>query len=269
VKPFGIPPSVGLARRRRHATDAAGGTIKTGKPLPQTMLGRLRRRYLDILASIYIYNEHRGYSSLDRVLEAVRARCPDDRPFIAEVEKHRADERRHYVMFRRYFELRGEMPYAVDRTCGHIDRLIRLTFGCHIDDLDTAAVVADGALFNRLCRIIMITEQRGMRMVDALLASRLVRSDRSLIKIFRVVERDEPSHWMPYEAWLARHHGGRPRWFERAADFWVHLSLVLAKLPLLYLNPALERRRDWYDDGEAEADEPAPAAVPMAAAAAA
>jgi hypothetical protein len=231
------------------------------------MFAKLRRRYLDILASIYIYNEHRGYSSLDRVLEAVRARCPDDRSFIAEVEKHRADERKHYVMFRRYFEARGETPYAVDRTCGHIDRLIRLTFGCHIDDLDTAAVVADGELFNKLCRIIMITEQRGMRMVDALLASRAVASDRALTKIFAVVERDEPSHWMPYDAWLARHQGGRPRLAERIADGWVHLSLVLAKLPILYLNPRLSRRDGWYDDGEEQA-RPISAARPAAAAAA-
>src|SRR3954463_8511915 len=204
-----------------------------------TISARLSRRYLDILASIYIYNEHRGYSSLDRVLEAVRARCPDDRAFIAEVEKHRADERKHYIMFRRYFEARGEMPYAVDRPCGHIDRLIRLTFGCHIDDLDTAAVVRDGALFNKLCRIIMITEIRGMHMVDVLLASSLIGQDRALVKIFKVVERDEPSHWMPYEAWLRAHEGGRPRLRERIADTWVHLSLVLAKLPLLYLNPRL------------------------------
>jgi hypothetical protein len=209
---------------------------------------RLRRRYLDILASIYIYNEHRGYGSLDRVLEAVRARCPDDHAFIAEVEKHRADERKHYLMFRRYFEGRGEMPYAADRTCGHIDRLIRLTFGCHIDDLDTRAVVADGELFNKLCRIIMITEIRGMRMVDVLLENVMVKSDRGLIKIFRVVERDEPSHWMPYQAWLRNHDGGKPRLSERIADSWVHLSLIVAKLPVLYLNPRLARRTDWHDD---------------------
>lgn len=66
-----------------------------------------RRRFLDVLASIYIYNEHRGYTSLDRVLEAVRVRCPDDPDFIAAIEKHRADERKHYVMFRRWFELQG------------------------------------------------------------------------------------------------------------------------------------------------------------------
>ena len=62
------------------------------------------RRYLDLLGSIYIYNEHRGYTAIDRVLEAIRARSPDDHELIAAVESHRADERKHYVMFRRWFE---------------------------------------------------------------------------------------------------------------------------------------------------------------------
>ena len=34
------------------------------------MLAWYRRRWLDLVASIYIYNEHRGYSSIDRVLAA-------------------------------------------------------------------------------------------------------------------------------------------------------------------------------------------------------
>ena len=82
------------------------------------------RRYLDLLGSIYIYNEHRGYTAIDRVLEAVRARSPDDHALIAAIESHRADERKHYVMFRRWFERRGVMPLALDRTFGHIDRFI-------------------------------------------------------------------------------------------------------------------------------------------------
>ncbi len=211
------------------------------------MFRRLHRRYLDILASIYIYNEHRGYSSLDRVLEALIAKYPDDAAFIADVRKHRADERKHYVMFKRYFESIGAMPYSVDRTCGHIDRLIKLTFGCHIDELDTRAVIASDTLFNKLCRIVMLTEVRGMKQVDILLQSSLMTSDKSLVKIFRVIERDEPSHWMPYMDWLKRHGGGMPTRFERFADFWVHRSLIFAKLPLLYLNPRLARRREWQD----------------------
>ena len=225
------------------------------------MLQAATRRYLDILASVYIYNEHRGYSSLDRVLEAVRGRYPDDHEFIAQVEKHRADEHKHYAMFKRYFQLRGTMPYRVDRTCGHIDRLIRLTFGCHIDDLDTEEVIGSEALFHKLCRIIMITEIRGMNTVDKLLHSFLLKSDRALIAIFRVIERDEPSHWMPYQGWLERHGGDRSRLSERLADFWVSCSLLFAKLPLLYFNPRLPRRTDWQDDHDE--------AIPLSAAEAA
>src|SRR5215207_8225195 len=166
-------------------------------------LAAFRARFLDVLASIYIYNEHRGYTSLDRVLEAVRARCPDEEGFIAAVVKHRADEHKHYRMFRRWFERNGRLPLKVDRTCGHIDRFIETVFGCTIDELDTQAIVADGAEFEKLCRVIMLTEQRGMSQVEVLLRNRHVLSDPVMSRIFRIVERDEPGHWMPYHAWLA------------------------------------------------------------------
>lgn len=113
-------------------------------------------RYLDVLASIYLYNEYRGYTALDRVIEAVRLRCPDDPQFTAEVIRHRADERKHYVMFKRWFELQGRMPLRLDTRFGHIDRFIQWVFGCSIDQLDTGNVVADPAEFERLCRVIML-----------------------------------------------------------------------------------------------------------------
>jgi uncharacterized protein (UPF0297 family) len=215
------------------------------------MLAAAHRRYLDILASVYIYNEHRGYTSIDRVLGAVRSRHPQARDFIAAVEKHRRDERQHYLMFRRYFEDMGRMPYRVDRTCGHIDRLIRLTFGCGIDELDTDAVIDSPPLFHKLCRIIMLTEMRGMRQVEILLNSPLMTGDKRLVKIFKVIERDEPSHWAPYQAWLEDNDGGAPTRGERAADALVHRTLLTVKLPALYFNPRLPRRTDWYDSGEA------------------
>lgn len=217
------------------------------------MLDAFRRRYLDVLGSIYIYNEHRGYTSIDRVLEAVQAHCPDDAAFIAAIRKHRADERKHYVMFRRWFELRGDMPLSVDRACGHIDRFVEIVFGSTIDELDTQAVIASPALFERLCRVIMLTEMRGMKQVDILLKSRLVRSDPVLVKIFRIVERDEPSHWQPYRDWLVR--TGRPQASrrEKLVDFWIHRELLFLKLPLLFLNPWLPRAATWADAGEMEA----------------
>lgn len=211
------------------------------------MFNRLRQRYLDLLASIYIFNEHRGYSSLDRVLIAVRRRHPDAADFIAAVEKHRADERKHYLMFRAWFERRGNMPYAVDKTCAHIDRLIRMTFGCDVDAIDTEAVISSEALFQKLCRVIVLTEVRGMWQVEQLLTMKSVTGDKGLNKIFHVIERDEPSHWMPYDAWLRQHDARRARLRERLADWWVHKSLILFKLPLLYLNPWLSRRTDWQD----------------------
>jgi hypothetical protein len=208
-----------------------------------------RTRYLDVLASIYLYNEHRGYTALDRVLAAVRARCPDDAGFIAEVEKHRADERKHYVMFRRWFELQGRMPLAVDRACGHIDHFIERVFRCRIDELDTENVVTDGDAFEKLCRVIMLTEQRGYAQVEILLRSAIVRSDPAMLRIFRVVHGDEPDHFLPYQHWLEAHgRRPRPRWNERMADFCIHKLLMLVKLPVLFLDSGAPRLERWPDD---------------------
>ena len=215
------------------------------------MFAALSRRYLDVLASIYIYNEHRGYTSLDRVLEAVRARCPDDHDFIAAVEKHRADEHKHYQMFKRYFELEGRMPLAVERTCGHIDHFIDIMFGRSIDELDTAEVVANDDLFEKLCRVIMLTEQRGMRQVEILLKSPRILNDRKLKRIFEVIERDEPSHWMPYRDWLARNERRMPRWWEKLIDFRIHRELMFIRLPAVFLNARMKRREVWPDASDA------------------
>ena len=182
----------------------------------QTGIGaRLRDRYLEVVASIYLYNEHRGYTALDRVLEAARARCPGEAEFIKAVASHRADERKHYLMFKRWFERRGRMPLAVDRSCGHIDHFIQRIFGCKIDDLDTAAVIADGRAFERLCRIIMLTEQRGFAQVEVLLRNRMIRADPVMSRIFTIIHADEPSHFLPYQHWLEGQGRAHGRWNER------------------------------------------------------
>jgi hypothetical protein len=209
-----------------------------------------RRRYLDILGSIYIYNEHRGYTALDRVLAGVRRRFPDDHAFIAAIERHRADEHKHYLMFRRWYEKRGQMPLFVDRTCGHIDRFVQIMFRTTIDELDEKSVVADDRLFERLCRVISLTERRGYRQVEILLKHPIVRRDPGLMKIFRIIQQDEPSHWAPYEGWLRANGRREPRWWERAIDGFIHSELLLLKLPILFLNPRLPRRTDWADSGE-------------------
>lgn len=227
------------------------------------MFAAFRRRYLDLLGSIYIYNERRGYLSIDRVLEAVRARAPDDHALIAAIEKHRADERKHYVMFRRWFELQGKMPLKVDRTCGHIDRFVEIMFRRTIDDLDTQAIIADDRLFERLCRVISLTEQRGHRQVHVLLNHPLVKHDKALVRIFQVIERDEPSHWAPYDGWLKANGKRDPVWWERAIDGFIHSELLLLKLPVLFLNPWVGRYDRWPDADEPPA--PGRAPLPMAA----
>jgi hypothetical protein len=215
---------------------------------PQGGIGaELRDRYLEVVASIYLYNEHRGYTALDRVLEAARARCPDEAEFIAAVASHRADERKHYLMFKRWFE---RMPLAVDRSCGHIDHFIQRIFGCKIDDLDTAAVIGDGMAFERLCRIIMLTEQRGFAQVEVLLRNRIISRDPVLSRIFTIIHADEPSHFLPYQHWLERQGSAQGRWNERLADWSIHKLLMLVKLPTLYFNGAAKRLVAWPDADE-------------------
>jgi hypothetical protein len=214
-------------------------------------LTAVRDRYLDVLASVYIYNEFRGYTSLDRVLEAVRARCADDAEFIAEVVKHRADERKHYLMFKRWFERQGRMPLQMDRGAGHIDRFIQWVFGCTIEDLDTGAIIADPGEFEKLCRVIMLTEQRGFAQVEILLKNRFVRGDPVMKKIFEIVHKDEPDHFLPYQNWLERHDKAAAKWNERAADWCIHKALMLVKLPSIFLNRATPRLECWPDEDSA------------------
>jgi rubrerythrin len=211
------------------------------------MLEWFSRRYLDVVGSIYIYNEHRGYTAIDRVIEAVRDRSPDDFKLIARIERHRADERKHYLMFRRWFERRGVMPLRVDRSFGHIDRFVEIMFQRPIARLHTQQVVSSTAMFERLCRVISLTEKRGFRHVEILLANRLILSDPVLTRIFKVIHRDEPSHWSPYDEWLEAHAKRDVRWWERAIDSFIHAELLFIKLPFLFLNPWAVRCTQWAD----------------------
>jgi hypothetical protein len=229
------------------------------------MTSSFGRRWLDIVTAIYVYNEHRGYTALDKVLRAVTRHFPDDEELIADVEQHRADERKHYLMFKRWFEKRGEMPLFVDRACGHIDRFVELVFRSRIDDLDIDGFIEEGH-FEELCRVISLTEQRGYRQVEILLRHPLIRQDRGLTKIFEIIKQDEPRHWAPYVRWLEQQGCRDPVWWERVIDSFVHSELLLLKLPILFVSPGLERRTRWPD--EDDAPEPPPVREATAAAAA-
>jgi hypothetical protein len=227
---------------------AATGAGAIGSAGRTSLRQAFRGRYLEVVASIYIYNEYRGYTSLDRVVEGVRVRCPGEAEFIAAVEKHRADERKHYLMFKRWFELRGTMPLVVDRSYGHIDRFIQRVFGCSIDEVDTADVAGDGAAFEKLCRVIMLTEQRGFAQVELLLKNRTILSDPVMARLFRIVHKDEPDHYLPYQHWLEAQ--GKPLylWREQLADWCIHKVLILVKLPLLFFDRGARRMAQWPDE---------------------
>ena len=199
------------------------------------MLTALRRRYYDVLASVYLYNEYRGYTGLERLLTALRERYPHEADFIAAVAKHTDDERRHYRMFKHFFESQGRMPLAVDRTCGYIDRFIGLIFGRSLEELDAKDILEEEQFF-KLCRLVMMTEFRGMQQVAMLLRSRLVRQNPGLVRIFRVIERDEPSHCLPYQRWLQKRGGHLPGLEEQLTDIRIHYWLVLLKIPILFLS---------------------------------
>ena len=142
------------------------------------------------------------------------------------------------------------MPIAVDRTCGHIDRFVGIMFRSTINDLDPLLVVTRPNLFERMCRVISLTEKRGHRQVEILLRHPTVRADRALMKIFRIIERDEPSHWAPYDHWLRSHGCRQASWWERAIDAFIHRELLFLKLPVLFLSPRLTRLTAWPDEGD-------------------
>jgi len=224
------------------------------------MLSSFCRRWLDVVTAIYIYNEHRGYTALDKVLIAVRRRFPDNHRLIAEIEQHRADEYKHYLMFKRWFQKRGQMPLFVDRACGHIDRFVELVFRSRIDDIDIEAFIDQGH-FEQLCRVIALTERRGYRQVEILIGHPWIKEERGLSKIFQIIKRDEPRHWAPYEHWLKAHGRREPVWWERAIDSFIHSELLLLKLPILFLMAGLERRTGWPDEDDSPQQPLKPAAA--------
>jgi hypothetical protein len=202
---------------------------------------RFRRRYYDVLASIYLYNEYEGYRGLERLLNAVRQKYPAELEFISAVEKHTEDERKHYRMFKHYFEVDGTMPLAVDQTYGYIDQFVRLIFGRSLEDLDEPQILESETLFFKLCRLVMMTEFRGMKQVAVLLRARPVRANPNLTRIFRIIERDEPSHCYPYQQWLQLRGSHLPGFEEKFTDVWIHYSLMLLKIPALFLNLSTPR----------------------------
>lgn len=199
-------------------------------------MNRLINRFHEILMSVYLYNEYRGYTQLEKLLDAFKRVFPEEGEMASSIAKHLDDEKKHFRMFKEYFLARKKMPYEVGKEAGYVDRLVGNALGCALEELDAEKVLGDREEFFKICRLVMMTEFRGMKQVGNILKSRLVKRDPSLVKIFSVVQRDEPSHCLPYQAWLERFQSHRPRLKEKVADAVAHYSLMLYRLPLLFMN---------------------------------
>ncbi len=109
----------------------------------------------------------------------------------------------------------------------------------------------------------MLTEQRGFRQVEIILKNRLIMSDPVMKKIFEIVHRDEPDHFLPHQRWLERQGRATARWNERMADWCIHKVLMLYKLPALFLDTGRARMARWPDEAETSAA-PSPSSDPAA-----
>ena len=209
-------------------------------------MNQLLDRLHDVIASVYLYNEYTGYIELEKLLDALHVKHPEEQSFIRAVQKHCDDERKHYLMFRNYFKKRNRLPFDIGPTYGYVDQFILHVFKKPIEDLDRHEIIESDRLFYQLCRLIMMTEFRGMRQVDKLLKSPFIKKDSTLHRIFSVIERDEPSHCYPYQYWLRKSGSHMPKFQERITDLWIHYSLLLFKIPFLFLNPRLKRLEAFY-----------------------
>ena len=207
---------------------------------------QLLERLQDVIASVYLYNEYTGYIELEKLLEALYVKYPEEYDFIQAVQKHCDDERKHYLMFRNYFKKRNRLPFDIGPTYGYVDLFILHVFKKPIEDLDREEIIDSEQSFYQLCRLIMITEFRGMRQVDRLLKSPFIKKESTLYRIFKVIERDEPSHCYPYQYWLKKSGTHLPKFQERITDLWIHYSLLFFKIPFLFLNPRVKRLDAFY-----------------------
>lgn len=195
----------------------------------------LIERLKTVILSIYLYNERQGYMQLEKLHDAFKASYPHETEMATAILKHAADEKKHFSMFNNYFHRAGKEPLKIGRSYGYVDQIVLALFGKSIDKIDQQEILKDEKLFFKLLRGIMITEERGLKQVHWLLRRRFIKNDPLLKSIFSVIAEDEPSHFLPYKNWLEKNQAGLVTWKERAADFWVHSTLVAFKIPLLLI----------------------------------
>jgi len=208
---------------------------------------RLRIRFYDLLLSIYLYNEFIGYQQLERLIAVVKDQLTDEIELINAIEKHRDDEKKHYRMFKNYFIRNQRMPFILKPSNGYISQLIKKTMGKTLDEFNLTLPVESNYLV-QLFRLIILTESRGLKQVKSLLRNRLIKQHTMINQIFKTIEVDEPSHFLPYQKFLTNKKVTLYNRKEIFSDYWVHYCIVLLKFPTLYINPFLNRSQQFYDE---------------------
>lgn len=208
---------------------------------------RVVRRIQDVILSFYLFNEFRGYVQLDRLVNTLQRLRPEESDFVSEIAKHAADERKHYVLFCQYFRHENRMPFKVGMETGYFDLLAKTFLGKGTDSLSEEAIARDNVTFARLCRTVVTTEKRGIKQIDALLASPWFTHHPHLRQIFMVIRKDEPSHFEPYEAWLKKNNQRPPGLWEGLWERVWHYAIALFVFPYYLLNPFAKRCEKFPD----------------------
>lgn len=200
------------------------------------MFALLFTRLEELILSVYLYNEWRGYTQLEEVLiPYLEGNSIDFDPiFIKGVRKHALDEKKHYQMFKNYFITRKRKPFSLGKSVGFFDLLILCIMGPdrNLDYKNN---------FARLCQIITITEHRGIQQIRTMLNWRWVRNNGQLRKIFQVIQKDEPSHFGPYEQWLAKKGYRKDHVSVKLADCIMHYFIAIIVIPAHFFNFRLKR----------------------------
>ncbi len=206
------------------------------------------RRLRDLILSVYLYNEWRGYLQLESdLIPELELRVGKEDEFLKGVKKHAADERRHYRMFKGWFLASNVRPFAVGPSVGYFDRVASWFLEKGTAE-SSAGLVDSPQSFARLCRAVITTERRGIAQLDALLKWGFIARDARLRNLLQTIRRDEPFHSLPYECWLAARGLPGPDWKNRISDALVHYSIAVLVIPRLYFTPWLRRLEAFQDD---------------------
>ncbi len=205
------------------------------------MKSYLENRFLDVLLSIYLYNEHAGYTQLELLLKGFQQKYPEDKNMYLAIEKHLNDEKRHYQMFKSYFKKLGKEPYQVSARASYINTLVKKIFKKPIKKLNSNVLLNNEKDFLKLCRLIMITERRGIKQVSRILKMPFIIKHPYLHAVFSTIQKDEPSHCYPYQDFLLKHKSCAVGVWEYFADLATHTEMIALRFPLMFFNPTLQR----------------------------